>query len=763
MTISTTARKAGPFIGNGSQTVFPFTYVVFSAADVLVVRGGAGVVEAALTHGTDYSVTLNPDQRSNPGGSVVLASPLPVGAMLALGSQVDSRQDTALTNAGGFFPRVIERALDKLTILIQQLFEKAGRALTLPFGAPADISTTLPLPESNKLIGWDSAAKALQNMDPSVLATLVAFGTAVADPFDGDGTTTEFALSANAGALGNLGVSVAGITQTPGADFDLIGGTRLRFSEAPPAGFKILARYFRGMPQGITDSGASMYSELGVYAEGTVGWALKRLGALVAAGGGGAAGGAITSSQILDLLSGRLTVSQLGQSLAAQIALISAPASVPGSPAALVQQETLARNAAVMAEAAARGTVISQTTNELKAADTALAQQIASVGAAANGAVAAVTNETTARVTAVSAVAQRVSALEAGSATTGGGYNDAELRARVTASESAITGEGSARAAAISALDTAYKNADATLQGSINSLSASTSNALANVSTRVDTVQSTVGNQGDRLATVEATAASTASRAGVVESNYTLKVQARSDGKLAVAGIGLAASAGGAAPAQSELILMADRVMTVSSFDGALVPMFTQGVVNGSPTTVFNAAKFGDQTFPARLLVDGEIETKHLKVGSVSALLSFTYSSGAMSPVGTNPVGQYVELIFPAIPAQDGEFPMLVDVQGQIQITVPAGSGVARIFAIVSFQGMGASFASRGVFFTQIEPNIFYANINFRGVATSKMVAQDYVVLVETASKNASLQNVALPPQSVVAVDADVIASINKV
>ena len=37
MTVSASTRKAGPFTGNGVQTVFPFTFKVFTEVDIRVV------------------------------------------------------------------------------------------------------------------------------------------------------------------------------------------------------------------------------------------------------------------------------------------------------------------------------------------------------------------------------------------------------------------------------------------------------------------------------------------------------------------------------------------------------------------------------------------------------------------------------------------------------------------------------------------------------------------------------------------------------
>lgn len=133
-----------------------------------------------------------------------------------------------------------------------------------------------------------------------------------------------------------------------------------------------------------------------------------------------------------------------------------------------------------------------------------------------------------------------------------------------------------------------------------------------------------VARHSAMLAQVEQSAAASVSRLGVVESNYTLKAYARSDGKTAVAGIGLAASAGGAV-AQSEIILMADRLIVTPPGDpnGPMEPLLVQGTVNGVPTTVFPAGKVGDKIVAARMLVDGAIEARHmLLVGSGGAALN---------------------------------------------------------------------------------------------------------------------------------------------
>lgn len=126
---SDTPRIAGPYSGDGTTLTFAFGFQVFSAADLHVVLADSAGVETVQTLITDYTVALNPDQASTPGGSITMALAPATGELLALTSAVAATQDVSLTTGGGFYPSVISTALDRLTILAQQLKEKVSRAV----------------------------------------------------------------------------------------------------------------------------------------------------------------------------------------------------------------------------------------------------------------------------------------------------------------------------------------------------------------------------------------------------------------------------------------------------------------------------------------------------------------------------------------------------------------------------------------------------------------------------------------------------------
>ena len=124
-------RKTSPLVGNGSVATFPFTFKVFTQDEVVVVRKqNSTSQETTLTLTTDYTVTLNPDQNGNPGGSVTLtAGNLASGFTLVITSDLEALQQTDLTNQGGFYPEVINDALDKSVILHQQQQDELNRSI----------------------------------------------------------------------------------------------------------------------------------------------------------------------------------------------------------------------------------------------------------------------------------------------------------------------------------------------------------------------------------------------------------------------------------------------------------------------------------------------------------------------------------------------------------------------------------------------------------------------------------------------------------
>lgn len=135
MTISSEVRKAGPYVGNDVSTSFSFAFKVFSSGDVIVVLTNPSEEESILVEGDDYTVTLNDNQDTSPGGSIEKSSALADGYLLTVTSGMENLQPVEITNLGGFYPSVLNSALDRMTILIQQVSEQVDRAVKTPISS----------------------------------------------------------------------------------------------------------------------------------------------------------------------------------------------------------------------------------------------------------------------------------------------------------------------------------------------------------------------------------------------------------------------------------------------------------------------------------------------------------------------------------------------------------------------------------------------------------------------------------------------------
>ena len=159
MTISSPVRIAGPYIGNGTATVFTFAFKVFTAANLQVVRVDTSTgLESTLILNTDYTVSLNTDQDSNPGGNVTLLAVLAVGFNMVITSDIANLQPTDLTNQGGFYPEVITDALDRATIQIQQMADELTRSIKIPItdGLSLDMELPSTTDRANKYLVFDA-------------------------------------------------------------------------------------------------------------------------------------------------------------------------------------------------------------------------------------------------------------------------------------------------------------------------------------------------------------------------------------------------------------------------------------------------------------------------------------------------------------------------------------------------------------------------------------------------------------------------------
>lgn len=241
MTVSSTTSRVS-YAGNGSTTAFTAPFPFLANAD-LVVISVVGTVQTTLVLSTDYTVT----GAGGVSGTVTCTVAPAAGTTLVIYRDPTVTQLVDYTPNDPFPANTHETALDRLTMIAQRQKDLVTRSMRLSDGDVSGASTTLPTPEANKVIGWNSGGSGLTNIDGNLFAAVVAFATAKADTFTGNGSTTAFTLTGNPGTVANLDVSVSGLTKIPATDY-VWNGTTVTFTVAPSAAAPILIRYMEGLP-----------------------------------------------------------------------------------------------------------------------------------------------------------------------------------------------------------------------------------------------------------------------------------------------------------------------------------------------------------------------------------------------------------------------------------------------------------------------------------------------------------------------------------
>lgn len=244
--------------GNGVSTVFTVPFRVLNQAHIEVLSTIGGVT-TTLVLTADYAVS----GVGNPNTTVTFVIAPSVGTLLTFLRRVPLTQETDYVPNDPFPAQSHENALDKLTMVDQQQQERIDAALSLAPETPPGVSATLPPPVATTLIGWDETAQALRNYAPGDIGTTLAFSNFIADKYTATPGQTLFTLSADPGALANLDVSIDGVTQVPGTDYNYVA-TALTFVTPMVGGEKVLARYGTALPNGITSATAIQFQQAGV-------------------------------------------------------------------------------------------------------------------------------------------------------------------------------------------------------------------------------------------------------------------------------------------------------------------------------------------------------------------------------------------------------------------------------------------------------------------------------------------------------------------
>jgi hypothetical protein len=125
MTVSSSTNRVS-YAGNGSTTVFPYTYKIFDEDDLTVILRAANGTETVQTITSQYTVSGVGDAG---GGNVTMLTAPASGTTLVILREQDLVQELDIVPNDPFPADSLEGALDKLTFMVQQHEETLGRTI----------------------------------------------------------------------------------------------------------------------------------------------------------------------------------------------------------------------------------------------------------------------------------------------------------------------------------------------------------------------------------------------------------------------------------------------------------------------------------------------------------------------------------------------------------------------------------------------------------------------------------------------------------
>lgn len=127
MTISTTIIKVS-YSGNGTQTVFPYTFKINAEADIQVIIRASNGTETVKTLTTDYSVS---GVGSASGGNVTMVTAPSATETIVIRRDTTQTQTVDLVENDPFTAETVEGAFDKSVAIAQELQEEVDRSIKL--------------------------------------------------------------------------------------------------------------------------------------------------------------------------------------------------------------------------------------------------------------------------------------------------------------------------------------------------------------------------------------------------------------------------------------------------------------------------------------------------------------------------------------------------------------------------------------------------------------------------------------------------------
>jgi len=229
MTVSSEVKRSD-FAGNGSTTAFATGFRFLQNSDIKVILTvDATGVETVQVEITNYTLT---GAGLDAGGTVTMLIAPPTGTTLTIKRDVPLTQGTDYIENDDFPAESHEEALDKLTMITQQIQEELDRSLKLS-EAQQSSGLTLPVPVTNRFLQWDVNGD-LQNVDIALQGALAVsdFAKTYLDDLTAAATRTTL------GAAAIVSPTFTGIPAAPtaslGTNTTQLGTTAFVQAALPP-------------------------------------------------------------------------------------------------------------------------------------------------------------------------------------------------------------------------------------------------------------------------------------------------------------------------------------------------------------------------------------------------------------------------------------------------------------------------------------------------------------------------------------------------
>ena len=137
------------YTATSGQTVFPYTFEIFSKDDVVVIKNTTTLIE-----GTNYTVTGVGNEN---GGSIVLTVGATAGDIITVYRDMPLERNSDYQTSGDFLASEVNNDFDRLWLAAQQINELSARSIKRPDSDSASINMVLPvaLDRADKMLAFD--------------------------------------------------------------------------------------------------------------------------------------------------------------------------------------------------------------------------------------------------------------------------------------------------------------------------------------------------------------------------------------------------------------------------------------------------------------------------------------------------------------------------------------------------------------------------------------------------------------------------------